>query len=80
MFEKCLNKKCDVTVKDAAGYYSSTPIIYRGIITNIETDYIEVDVEKGLKYHNGSPVKSKAKGKIYIKKEYIVAIMIIDEE
>ncbi|MFQ6724583.1 MAG: hypothetical protein ACLRFE_04565 [Clostridia bacterium] len=78
MFEKCLNKKCDVTVKDAAGYYSSTPIMYRGMITAIENDYIEVEVEKVLQYH--TIVKTKSKGKIYIKKEYIVAVMIIDEE
>ena len=79
MFEKCLNKKCDVTVA-FAGWHSidagSQPATYTGIIKANEDDYIELVLE----YVDAS-LNRRIKDKgytIFIKKEYIISIMIVE--
>ena len=78
MFEKCLNKKCDVTV--AFGTYGSggaAPATYFGTIVNVNDDYIEFNIEDAVR---GMSLR-KVKGQnytIFIKKEYIISIMIVE--
>lgn len=79
MFEKCLNKKCDITVAFAgcnAMDSGAQPAIYTGIIKSNESDYIEVVLE-----YADAIVNRKVKGQnytIFIKKEYIISIMIVE--
>lgn len=79
MFEKCLNKKCDIVVAFAgcnAMDSGAQPAIYTGIVNADENDYIEVILE-----YADAIVNRKVKNQnytIFIKKEYIISIMIVE--
>ncbi|MBQ8522761.1 MAG: hypothetical protein IJ458_03765 [Clostridia bacterium] len=79
MFEKCLNRKCDITVA-FAGWHGldsgAQPATYTGVVKTNENDYIEVVLE----YVDAS-LNRKIKDKgytIFIKKEYIISIMVVE--
>ena len=79
MFERCLNKKCDVTVAFAGDTFTESgakPAMYTGIVKSNESDYIEIELE-----YAEAVLARKIKDKsytIFIKKEYIISIMIVE--
>ena len=81
MYEKCLNKKCDITVAFAgrnAMDSGAQPATYTGIVKANENDYIQL----ALEYVDATlTLNRKVKDKnytIFIKKEYIISIMIVE--
>lgn len=79
MFQKCLNRKCDIVVAFSgcnAMDSGAQPAIYTGTVKSDENDYIEVVLE-----YVDAIVNRKVKNQnytIFIKKEYIISIMIVE--